>query len=194
MLNNQSDHLDFIYKKITNTQRRGIGNCTQASNRVRHLLNTGQDLEGSFWQRLPGFSDKEFIVKYEGDGAQFISLLSEYLQEGQHVQVCADMKGYIHEAVSSDHVFNAIKLEGQIKIIDNYQGWSTSPWLNQAWNDPTIFLKYFKNFYTSMPENSYFTWKKSEINIESKASSTLMYDFAEKSISQCDKSLSPELN
>ncbi|RNC77314.1 hypothetical protein DA717_11000 [Piscirickettsiaceae bacterium NZ-RLO2] len=190
MLNNQSDYLDFIYKKITNTQRRGFGNCTQAANRVRHLLNTGQDLEESLWQRLPGSSDKEFIVEYEGDGTRFISLLSDFLQEGQHVQVCADMKGYMHEVVSSDHVFNAIKLEGTIKIIDNYQGWSASPWLNQAWNDPKNFLKDFKNFYTSLPENSCFAWKKPE----NKESSTLMYDFAEKSVSQSDKVLSPELN
>ncbi|OAJ32952.1 hypothetical protein [Piscirickettsia salmonis] len=124
MPNRQSDYLDLIYQKILNTQRPGIGNCVQAANRVSHLLNTGTDLAESYLQRLPRISKNQFFYHFK-DGEILLKALMHNLDEGQHVQVSAN----IAHLIGINHVFNAIKLEGEIKLIDNYQTWPNPPWL-----------------------------------------------------------------
>ncbi len=155
MPNCQSDYLDLIYQTIVNTQRTGIGNCVQAANRASHLLNTGTNLTEPYLQRLPRISRKQFFYHFE-DGEALLKALMHTLNKGQHVQISA----YIAYLIGIIHVFNAIKLEGKIKLIDNYQTWPNPPWLQQAWHHPKEFLKLFENFSTSPTQLSYFKWQK----------------------------------
>ncbi|APS57747.1 hypothetical protein AVI52_11165 [Piscirickettsia salmonis] len=84
---------------------------------------------------MPRISKKQFFYHFK-DGEAPLKALMHTLNEGQHVQVSAD----IAHLTCINHVFNAIKLEGEIKLIDNYQTWPNPPWLQQAWYHPKEFL------------------------------------------------------
>ena len=156
----ESDYLQIIYKIANDSSCYGLGNCTQTTKRITQKLSTGKVNPISFRERFPG-NDTGRESEYElgTTPEEFWEKINEFLGEGQHCQVFASMVGYLKEKVGIGHAFNAIKLEGSVKLIDTYKGWSYNSWLNQSWNDPKTFLQSFKDFKVSKPEMSYYAWK-----------------------------------
>ena len=157
----ESDYLQIIYKIANDSSCYGLGNCTQTTKRITQKLSTGVIDPVSFRERFPGNdTDREPQYELGETPEEFWQNINKFLGEGQHCQVFTSMTGYLKEKMGIEHVFNAIKLEGIVKLIDTYKGWSSNSWLNQSWNDPETFLQSFKNFEVSTPEMSFYAWKK----------------------------------
>lgn len=162
----------LLYDMLQEAVIQGIGNCTQICNRVTNFLNTGIMPVAGWRNMLPGFSSGRSIQydvsegydAYEAsgnlygegksEGRKLLELLTLHLKEGQHVQIQGRMVGHLHQRFQVGHVFNAIKIDGEVRFIDCYQGVSKEPWLKQAWHEPEEFLKSFKEFAISEPEQS----------------------------------------
>ena len=149
----ESDYVELIYQIVQDSARYGIGNCTQTTRRITEKLATGKISDDKEWKpflyhqirdRFPG-SETGRRIQFDGGqtGSELLMKLNTYLGEGQHCQVSASMKGKLKEKLGIGHVFNAMKLEGKVRIIDTYKGWSRKSWLNQSWNSPEVFLKLF---------------------------------------------------
>lgn len=158
----ESDYLGLIYKIANDSSCYGLGNCTQTTKRITQKLSTGAVAPISFREKFPGkLSDtgREFEYNLGQTPEEFWKNINLFLGEGQHCQLHVNMVGYLKEKIGIEHVFNAIKIEGSVKLIDTYKGWSYNSWLNQSWNDPENFIKSFKYFRASKPEMSHYAWK-----------------------------------
>lgn len=160
--------ISLLYEMLQTAVIRGIGNCTQVCNQVADFLKTGVMPIAGWRNRLPALStnreiDIDISETYESnelgdtgksDTEKLLCVLDGLLKEGEHVQVGGKMVGRVYEMLGIGHRFNAIKIDGEVKIIDCYQGVSSEPWLKQAWSQPEDFLSHFSNFRISDPEES----------------------------------------
>ena len=156
----ESNYCQIIYEIVKNSAQWGIGNCTQTANRVTYRLSTGKTNIPSFRERLPGNELRDCCYKLGSRPEEFLVNIKPLLGEGYHCQIVADMVGSVKKMLSIRHVFNAIKILGEVKFVDTYRGWSREMWLNESWNDPETFLNSFYDFYISEPEICYYAWKK----------------------------------
>lgn len=157
----ESDYLQIIYQIVNDSSCHGLGNCTQTTKRITEKLAKGTVEPISITERFPGNDTGREINNYLGETPEeFWENINNFLEEGQHCQVSASMVGYVYEKIGIGHVFNALKLEGKVKLIDTYKGWSSDSWLNQSWTDPETFLKSFEGFEASNPEISFYAWKR----------------------------------
>mgnify|MGYP006167953341 CR=1 FL=1 len=157
----ESDYIQIIYKIANDSSCYGLGNCMKTTKRITQKLSTGAVDPISFSDRFPGnIEDTGREIEYNlGETPEeFWNKINEFLGEGQHCQVFVNMVGYLKEKAGISHFFNAIKLEGNVKLIDTYKGWSYNSWLNQSWNNPKNFIQSFKNFEVSRPEMSFYAW------------------------------------
>jgi len=156
----ESDYLELIYDLVNDSSVYGLGNCVRTTKRVSQKLSTGEVDPISAFDRFPG-NDTGMKIKWKAGftGQDLLNILDSSLADGQHCQVEANMNGVLHKKIGIAHVFNAMKLEGKIKLIDTYKGWSKSSWLNQSWHNPEEFLKSFEDFSMSDPALSVYSWK-----------------------------------
>lgn len=167
MVDTKNTKSELLYEMLQEAVIRGIGNCTQVSNYVAEFLINGEMPIVGWRNSFPGFRpdanisvsqayalNEDILPETETESKQLLYLLESLLDEGQHLQLIGNMVGRTYETLNINHVFNAIKIDGEIRIIDCYQGLSSEPWLIQAWHEPDDFLSHFKNFTISKAKES----------------------------------------
>ena len=157
------NYFKIIYEIVEHSSQHGIANCSQTANRISEKLSDGRIHSPTFRERFPGKSVKVFEYYLGKKPEEFLININMFLGEGQHCQVFAGMVGYVKEKIKMGHYFNAIKILGQVKLIDTYKGWSKESWLNESWKNPEKYSEGFYDFFTSKPEISCYSWGKRTI-------------------------------
>ena len=145
---NSSNLIRLIYKNIQESQVWGLDNCVNCAIRIQKFLQTGIMSEKKIIDRFP--NSNEVKMQYSAEFNDLMGCLYSFLEENQHVLVNGTLK-----SCGSEHLFNAIKINGTIKLIDTYQGFHINSWFEKAWNEPDEFLTLFKSFYFSKPKDSF---------------------------------------